>query len=349
MNCPNCGTVVAPGAQYCPMCNYALLSPNYAPQQNWQQGAQPYQPAYQQSYVQDFAPQQNWQQQPAQPGAVGGYTDYAPQNQTYAQTYPQQGYAQPTAQNYAYQQQQAQPRQPNPLMNLLGEAPRLFLGSFTRPGEVLRTLVDRGDMVLSPIVVGVALVLVFLGGMAAMRGVVGLVFELIASLTGVSLASNDASMRQGINYIAGQVAPAVGGFAVLSQLIAMAVPQAVMTVYLCLKRKVPFSWTLVLGMIAVTTMPTLAVALLSMLASLVSPLLSLVVMIAGLVIAYLQMADLLHTILGGTAAALLPAKMVCFPVALILTLALLWLVGGSLLGNVFQHMLSLLGNTGSFI
>ena len=362
MNCPNCGAAVAPGTMYCPICNVNL---NYAPQQQWGQNTQTYQPVQPQGYPQDFAPQQSWQQsmqQPVNPGYMD-YTSQMPPVQT--QGYPQQGaqaqqfapqgyqnpqtypgaYQQGYPQNYGYQQT----AQGSPLMSLLTELPRTFGGCFTQPGEVLRSLVERGDLLTCPIVVGVVLVVVFLGGMAAMRGVVSILFSLIASLTGISLASDSASMQQGINYIAGQVAPAVGGIAVLCQLIAIAVPVLVVLVYLCGVRKLPFSWHVTLGMITVTTMPTVAFALLGMLLSFVSPWLCLLMMIVGIVVAYLQLSNMLNTITGIPDAQLLPAKMVCFPIAILLTLTLLWFVGGNLLGGVFQQMLSLLGSTSSFV
>ena len=354
MNCPNCGAAVAPGTPYCPICN-AGLGNSYAPQQQWGQNTQSYQPVYQQGYQPDFAPQQNWQQTMQTP-PVNSYGDYTGRMQPVQQTYAQQSYAQQNyqnygqqgyAQNYGYQQQM--PAQPNPLMTMLNELPRTFAGCFTHPGEVLRSMVERGDLITCPIVIGIVLVVVFLGGMSAMRGVVELLFGLIASLTGVSLANNEASMQQGINYIAGQVAPAVGGIAVLCQLIAIIVPLIVVVVYLCAVRRMPFSWHVMLGMAAVTTMPTVAFALLGMLVSFVSPWLCLLAVIAGIVVAYLQLSNMLNTIVGGTDAQLLPVKMICFPLALLLTLAVVWFVGGNLMGNVFQHMLSLLGNTGSFV
>lgn len=357
MNCPNCGATVAPGTMYCPICNANL---NYAPQQQWAPNNPTFQPAYQQGYPQDFAPQQSWQQQAQQP-VNPGYMDYTAsmppvQTQGYSQQNASQ-YAAQNYQNYGGYQQQGYPQNygyqqgvpASPLMSLLTELPRTFAGCFTQPGEVLRSLVERGDLLTCPIVVGVVLVVVFLGGMAAMRGVVSVLFGLIASLTGISLASDSASMQQGINYIAGQVAPAVGGIAVLCQLIAIAVPVLVVLVYLCGVCKMPFSWHVTLGMVTVTTMPTVVFALLGMLLSFVSPWLCLLIMIVGIVIAYLQLSNMLNTITGIPDAQLLPAKMICFPIAILLTLALLWFVGGNLLGGVFQQMLSLLGNTSSFV
>ncbi len=376
MNCPNCGAMVAPGSMYCPVCN-AAVGNSYAPQQQWTHQTQSYQPAYQQGYQQqDYAPQQAWPPQPAANDPMEysnrmqavqmqqGYTQQTPPVNQYPQQgytqqtapvnqYPQQGYSQQGysqqgyAQNYGYQQQAS--AQPNPLMSILSELPRTFGGCFVRPGETLRALVEQGDMLTCPIVAGIVLLLVFLGGMSAMRGVVSVVFGVITSLTGIRMAGNSASMQQGINYIAGQVGPAVGGIAVLCQIIAMVTPLLVVFVYLCAVRKVPFSWHVVLGMLSVTTMPTVVFALLSMLVSFVSPWLCLLVVIAGLVVAYLQISNMMNTIVGATDAQLLTAKMICFPIAILLTLALVWLVGGNLMGNVFQHMLSLVGNTGNFI
>ena len=160
MNCPNCGAAVAPGTMYCPICN-AGLGNSYAQQQQWAQHTQSYQPVYQQGYQNDFASQQNWQQHTMQTPVVNGYTGrmqpvqqqgYQQYAQQGYQGYPQQGYAQ----NYGYQQQM--PAQPKPLMTFLTELPRTFGGCFTRPGEVLRTMVERGDLITSPIVIGVVLV-----------------------------------------------------------------------------------------------------------------------------------------------------------------------------------------------
>ena len=384
MNCPNCGTAVMPGTQYCPNCNAALGNMGYAPQQQW--NTQSYQPVNPQGYQQDFAPQQGWQNP-----AMGGYGDYSSRMQTvqpqmmqqgygqqgYSQQaqqgYPQQGYAQQTQQGYPQQgyAQQAQngypqqgwpqgnggnqpvqqnQRRPSPqleaLTGMLSELPRMFAGCFTQPGEVLRSLINRGDIVYAPVVVGVMLVVVFLGGMAAMRGVVGMLFGLIGALTGLNIAGSGASAQQGINYIAGRVAPAVGGIAVLCQVLAMLVPVLVTIFYLCVIQRREFSWYMVMGMITVTTMPTIVVALLSILASFLSPVLSLLLMIIGMVIAYLQLGHIISSVMGLEEARLLTVKMVVIPVSLVLTLALLWFVGGTLMGGVFQYMLSLLSSSG---
>jgi hypothetical protein len=81
----------------------------------------------------------------------------------------------------------------------------------------------------------------------------------------------------------------------------------------------------------------------------VSPVLALVMMILGAVIGYLQLSSMLATLLGGTEPQQLKVKMICFPIAILATLVLIYLVGGNLMGNVFQHMVSLLGNMGTIV
>ena len=177
--------------------------------------------------------------------------------QSYAQYQPDQyptGYQQP----YAYGQQPEQPE--NAVLTALMELPRAFLGSFTRPGEVLRHMVERRDFFTCPIVSMLVLVLSFLGGIVVMRGFVGVLFQAVAALSGVTLAGSSASMNQGISYIAGRVAPSVGGIAAVCQLICMLVPAVVFMIYICAVCKVMFSWELALGFAAVTSLPSPALS-----------------------------------------------------------------------------------------
>ena len=307
----------------------------------------------------------SYPQQPAAP-QNSGFGQPVGQQPGYEQPYPQQSYPQqppvqqppvqqppvqqpptrqPTAQDYAYQGQRVEAA--NPVTELLSELPQVFRTCFTDPGGMLRTLVNRGDVITGPIVLAVTLVLVFLGGMAAVRGVVSIIFRLITSLTGISLANSTAALRQGINYVAGQIAPAVGGIAVLCQLIAILVPVAVILVYLYLAHHLPINWVMALEMATVATTPTIPIALLGMLASMISPALAVFAMVLGMVVAYLQLGHMLDIILGGTDLQRLKAKMICFPIAVLLTLALVFLLGGNLSGNVFVHMISLLRNMGT--
>ncbi|MBE5802085.1 MAG: hypothetical protein E7319_07335 [Clostridiales bacterium] len=350
MNCPNCGNVVTPGTPYCPLCNAALQQGNaYPPQQQWQQGYVP-----QQGYMQTqgYIPQQDYAAQSVQDPTMGAYAGYAQPTQPaqpYA-GYQQQGY--PTG----YQQQNypvyGQPRQPSigaQLMGVLSQLPRLFVESFLRPADTLRGLVERGDVFSCPIVVAVVLVVTFLGGMTVMRGLVGQLLSLISMLTGVSLAMDRSAMNQGINYLAGQVAPGAGGIAVLCQVLAMLIPVAVALVYAYGICKAPFSWNVVLGMITVTTLPTVAVALVTMLLSLLSPWLAVVAMLCGMAIAYIQLGSMMCLVTGRSEAQMLPVKMICIPISLFLTLVIVGLVGSAMAGGLLQRMLQLLGGAGSLI
>ncbi len=346
MNCPYCGVAVAPGTMYCPRCNTQLMG-GYAPQQNDQQT---FQPMYQQGYQQGFAPQQSYYQQPVQEMLPGnGMNAYPPQQsmQPMQQPAPQQYYPpQATAQQYGIGQQ---PKRPGVLETLLKDMSSLFVESFTNPGQALNRLYQNGDVITAPVVVGIVLVEVFLGGMALMRGVVRLLFSLISAIMGMNLAGSGSSLNQAASYIAGKVGPAAGGIAVLCQLLAIAIPVALVLVYVCLLKKKPFSWQLALGMVAVTTMPTLVASLLVMLLSLLSPWLSLLVMIAGVVISCLQLSAMLNAMLGVPGEQLLTAKMVLFPIIIVLTLGLIALVGGWLSGGVLNHMISLLDSVGTMI
>lgn len=240
-------------------------------------------------------------------------------------------------------------REANPLLTALSALPRTFLDSFTRPQEVLRGMLEKRDLLTGPIVAGLTLLLTFLCGMVVMRSFVGVLLSAISALTGVSLASDAASMNQGISYIAGRIAPSVGGAAVLCQLIGMAVPALVFLVYLCGVAKVHFSWELLLGFVAVTTLPTAAVALLAMVLSLLSPWLALLVALCGMAVSYTQACGLLSAVTGRSDAQLLSVKMLLVALALALTLIVGGLVGGLLMRGVTQRVMVLLNSVGSLI
>lgn len=343
MNCPKCGNPLPQGAAFCPVCNEPLAAyaaQPYPQQQGYQQpGVQGYQqPAPQQGYQQAYA-QQPYPQQ-------GGYAQQPVYQQTYAQ-YQQGSYPPGYQQPYIYGQQPA--KEPNALLSALSALPRTFLECFTRPGEALRGMMERRDLLTGPIAVGLVLLLTFLCGMVFMRGFIGVLLSAISALTGVSLASDAASLNQGVSYIAGRLAPSVGGVAVLCQLIGMAVPLMVYMVYLCVICKARFSLELLLGFLSVTTLPTAAVALLAMLVSLLSPWLALTVVLCGMAVSYTLACGLLSLITGRTDAQLLPAKLALVSLSLLLTLVLGGLLGSLMMGGVMQRMLILLSNVGSLI
>lgn len=266
--------------------------------------------------------------------------------QSYAQ-YQQGGYPGGYQQPYVYGQPPV--RRENGFLTALAALPRAFCQSFTHPGEALRQMVERRDVYSGPVVTAVVLLLAFLGGMVVMRGFVGVLFRWVTALSGVSLAGTDASMNQGIRYIAGRVAPAVGGIEVLCQLICMLVPAVVFLVYICAVCKVMFSWELALGFVAVTSLPTVAMALLAMASSLLSPWISLLFLACANVMAYTQACGMLSLITGRDEQTLMRGKLLCTGISLALSLALCGVVGGLLMGGVARRIVVLFANVGSLI
>lgn len=237
----------------------------------------------------------------------------------------------------------------NPLLNALSELPRAFLDCFQNPAEVLRGMMERRDLLTCPLVTGIVLLLSFLGGMVVLRSFIGMLFTSFSALTGVSIAGDSASMNQGISYIAGRIAPSVGGIAALCQLFGMAIPAAVQTVYLCAGAQDPLSWEMLFGFVTVTTLPTAAVILLAMLLSLLSPWLSLMAVLCGMAVSYTQAGALMSFVTGQSDAQILPAKMICICVSILLVLLVDGLIGGMLMSGVMQRVLVLLANVGSLI
>ncbi|MEG0125709.1 MAG: hypothetical protein RR816_06465, partial [Clostridia bacterium] len=152
-----------------------------------------------------------------------------------------------------------------------------------------------------------------------------------------------------INYIAGRIAPSVGGIAALCQLLAMLVPALVMMVTLIVLCKTRFSWELLFGFITVLSLPTAAFSLLAMLASLLTPWLAVLVLLCGAAVSHVQMGALLACVTGQTDAQLMPAKLLCIVISLLVTLVLCGLVGGLLMNVVVQRVMILLTNVGSLI
>ncbi len=257
----------------------------------------------------------------------------------------QQSYARYQPNPYPY----SQPPEKESFWTVIGDLPRAFVNSFTQPGDTLRRMVERRDLYSCPIVAAVVLLLAFLGGVVVMRGFVGELFAIISALSGVQLAGTDASMNQGISYIAGRVAPSVGGIAALCQLISMLVPTLVFILYICVFCKIMFSWELALGFLTVTSLPTAAVALLAMAASLISPWIALVIMVCGSAISYTQACAMLSLITGRSEQAVFGGKLICTGISLAVTLVLCGVAGGALMGGVVQRIVVLFANVGSLI
>lgn len=274
----------------------------------------------------------------------------AAQPTVYQQSWmPYQPNSYPTGYQQAYQYDMSMSRPDNSLLTRLSELPRAFLESFVRPGEVLRAMVERRDVVSCLLVTVLVLALSFVGGMVIMRGFIGVLFSAVSALTGVSMAGSAASMNQGISYIAGRIAPAVGGVAALCQFICMLVPAVVYMVYICGICKVAFSWELALGFATVCSLNTAAVALLAMALSLLSPWASVLVMLCGMMISYVKANSMLSLITARPDAQLVRAKIILTALAVLLSLTAAGAAGGLLMSGVMRRVLMLLSSVGSLI
>lgn len=234
-------------------------------------------------------------------------------------------------------------------LGALSDLPHAFVESFTHPGDVMRTMVERRDRFSWIIVTGLCLLLSFLCGMVLMRGFLSLLLTAISVLSGTPLASTDASMSQGVSYIAGRVAPMAGGIAALCQLIAMLVPAAVFMVYICGVCRVAFSWELVTSFIAVISLNTVAVSVLAMAGSLLTPWLAIGLILCGMAVSYVQATGMLGLITARPDQQLMFGKLLCVVISLALTLLLCGVVGGLLMGGVVDRVLILLNNVGALI
>lgn len=235
------------------------------------------------------------------------------------------------------------------LLGALSDLPHAFLESFTHPGDVMRTLVERRDRFSWIIVAALCLLLSFLCGMVLMRGFLSMLLRAISALSGTPLASTDASMSQGVSYIAGRVAPMAGGIAALCQLISMLVPAAVFMVYICGVCRVAFSWELVTSFVAVVSLNTVAVSVLAMAGSLLTPWLAIGLILCGMAISYVQATGMLGMITARPEQQMMLGKLLCVTISLALTLLLCGSVGGLLMGGIVNRVMILLNNVGALI
>lgn len=234
-------------------------------------------------------------------------------------------------------------------LGALSDLPHAFVESFTHPGDVMRTMVERRDRFSWIIVTALCLLLSFLCGMVLMRGFLGLLLRAISALSGTPLASTDASMSQGVSYIAGRVAPMAGGIAALCQLISMLVPAAVFMVYICGVCRVAFSWELLTSFVAVISLNTVAVSVLAMAGSLLTPWLAIGLILCGMAVSYVQATGMLGLITARPDQQLMFGKLLCVVISLALTLLLCGVIGGLLMGGVVDRVLILLNNVGALI
>ena len=347
MNCPNCGTVLPQGAQSCPVCGTFLPGaqsfPDYQqPMGGYSQGFDP--TAYGQGYSQGQYQPGYTPQGYGQPGYSQGFDPTA-----YGFNQPQGYDGYPQGYQPVYGRYNAGSGEHSPFVNAIGNLPRVITGLFREPGETLQGMLERNDLYTGGVIAGLSLLLTFLVAVVVTRSAVSTILAGLSSLLGTQLAGDAASMNQGINYIAGKMGPSIGGIAMLCQLFALGFPSAVAMVYLCVIRKVRFSFLLLSNFTALTTLPTIAAAVLCMLTSLISPYLGLVMVLVGEVASYTILCTLVFRITGTPEHLAVPTKIAIICIAEVLKLLFIQLIGGALMSSAMGTISNLIASMGSLL
>ncbi len=346
MNCPNCGSIIPFGVNVCPVCGTNVGNTQgyagYTQQPNpYSQGFDPTVYPQYGAYNQGAPMYGNQQQQQTYPGGQYGFdpttgmqSGYMQGYDVYQQTYP--GY-QP-ARDFRTE-----------FITALGNLPRVIRGMLVDPGETLHGMMERGDVYTGAVVAVLSLLLTFLTAILMSRGAVYNVFMGLSSVFGLSMANDAASMNQGVNYIAGRMATSVGGIAALSQLIALLIPAAVALVYLCVMKKVRFSYLLASNMVAIVTLPSIAASMVCMLVSLLSPYLGLVVLMVGEIASYVLLCSLVVWVANLPEQQWVSTKIIIISAAELLKLLIIWLVSGALASLAMNTVSSLVNSMGSLL
>ena len=358
MNCPNCGAVLPQGTQNCPACGAPISGPQSYGGYPSQYGGYPqgFDPtlydtgAYQQSYPSPADYGQNaYGQSPyppgygQQPGGAGGYPQgYDPTAYGYGQGYPQ-GY-QP-----AYGHYRGAQGEHGAFLNALGYLPRVIAGAFRDPGETLQSMMERNDVYTGGVIAGLSLLFTFLCAMLMTRSLVSTGLNGLSALFSTQLAGDAASMNQGVNYIAGKIAGSLGGIAMLCQLFALGFPAAVSMVFLCVVRKVRFSFALLSNMAAIVTLPTVAASVLCMLGSLLSPVVGIVPVLLGTAASYVLLGALLICVTGQPAQKSVPTVIIVICLSEVLKILFIQLIGGTLVASTMRTVSGLIGSMGSLL
>jgi len=209
----------------------------------------------------------------------------------------------------------------------------MFVNSFRDPGAVLQGMMERKDFYTAPLVAGIALLLTFLSCMMLANSILPGLAMGISMLSGlgslglpIGAAGLDNARAAIIN-----LSVSVGGMAALYQLFAMAIPLAVMMVYLCAVSKVRFSWELLCACFTITTLPTVAAELLALVGLLVHPLFLLLLTVLGMVTSFVFMGNLLSRVVGKPENAMVLPRILCICLSILFTVVLISLIGGTLI------------------
>ncbi|MCL1854854.1 MAG: zinc ribbon domain-containing protein [Clostridia bacterium] len=323
MNCPRCGNLLPQGAQFCNVCNAPIGTVGHMAYGHQAQGV-PVPP------VQGYGGAQGY----GQPGQEQGYpTGY---QQNYAQYNPQ---SQPYPQEYGgYYQSQARRKDSGAFLNAVRKIPAMLWDSFRDPGAVLQGMMERKDFYTAPLVAGLALLLTFLCCMILANSIltglgIGMLSAVSSGMGGYGLPVGAAYLESAMPVI-GRLSASIGGTAVLCQLFAMAVPLAVMLIYLCAVSKARFSWELLCACFTITTLPTVAAALLALLGLLIHPVLLPFLSMLGMVVSFVFMGSLMSRVVGKPENALILPRILCICLSILFTMIFSSLVGGTMLSGI---------------
>lgn len=355
MRCTHCGSIIPPGVQRCPICGASPDSLQAQEDFRLHRQYPKMNPPAQTGIDFTAMPEENagMPDPYAQPGANArpaseNANRYAtPAFHTYRQqilTGPQQG------RQAAYEGQSRDSYNPGgAFSNTLSDLPQIARGAFTNPTATLQGMIRREDRFTGMLLLMLSVIFAFLAGMILVKGALGSVFAVAGGVTGLQLADSAASLNQGVAYLAGKINVSVGGIAAVCQLIAAAVPVAVTALYLCLGRKVRFSFPLLNGLTAVAVLPNLAALVLASVLSLLTPYLSAFVLLCGQVTGYVMLCAVATQLIAvkPQRAVLTQTVLVC--VSELLKILLIALIGGALLGGVLRTLSGLTNSMGGLL
>lgn len=340
MNCPRCGQPLAPNSAYCAYCHEPVAqADDYSAQYGYPAQQQPgyNQPGYGGYPQQNEYPQAGYGQPPYAQNQYPQVREYSPQQygagQQQANYGPNYGqtYGTPTGFQPAYgQARRPENYGPNPFIAALAALPGTVRGVFTKPGETLQGLVQQGDRFTGVIVLGVSLLFAFFSTMVGVGRLIPA--EVLSSLLGIS---------------SGQVAPSVGGIAVVLRLLSTLLVSGVLLVYLCGFVKLRFSLELLTNLVAVTGLPLCLASILNLLLSLLSPYAGLMFTLCGLAVSFAYVGCIVRVMNPKLGSEGTVPIAICVAACTLLVFGLCALVGygmvRGLLSNLVQPLMSMYG------
>jgi len=214
----------------------------------------------------------------------------------------------------------------------------MFRDSFRDPGTVLQGMIERKDFYTAPLVAGIALLLTFLCCMMLASSILTGLFIGVLSILPSGMGSFGmpigAMDLENARSTVGSLSASIGGTATLCQLFAMAVPLAVLLIYLCTVSKVRFSWELLCACFTITTLPTVAASILALIGLLIHPSLLLLLSILGIATSFVLMGSLMSRVVGKPESTLVLPRILCICLSILFTVIFVSLLSGIMMGGI---------------